>query len=31
MPYDIDEYKKYRDDTIDVSSNTSINQQHVIN
>ena len=25
------EYKRYRDDTIDVSSNTSIDQQHVIN
>ena len=30
-PYDIDEYKRYQDDTIDVSSNSSIAQQHVIN
>ena len=30
-PYGIDEYKRYQDDTIDVSSNTSIDQQHVIN
>ena len=30
-PYGINEYKRYRDDTIDVSSNTSIDQRHVIN
>ena len=30
-PYDIDEYKRYRDDAIDVSSNTNIGQQYVIN
>ena len=30
-PYGINEYKRYQKDTIDVSSNTSNDQQHVIN
>ena len=30
-PYGINEYNRYRDDTINISSNTSIDQQHEIN
>ena len=30
-PFDIEEYKRYRDDTFDVSTNTSIEEQHLIN
>ena len=31
MSFDIEEYKRYKDDTFDISTNTSIEEQHLIN
>ena len=31
MSFDMEEYKRYKDDTFDISTNTSIEEQHLIN